>query len=559
MSPTTRTLELPVLDELLESDAPMHPAPADPHEGEPTTAAIPMLGGTEAVVLEEADPAERTLAELTLSSRRAKTALWVLAATTFAIGVNEAAIVALSPAIASGLNVPVAEVGLLVTAFALTVVVATVPLTLLTQRFAARTTLTATLAVWTIGVTVAATAESFGQLAAGRVISAAAHALFWAIVAPTAASLFAPHLRGMTVTRIMVGGSAVGVIGTPLITVAGNQIGWQAPFWAFAALGVLLTIALALALPGPPPKLIADEPDEDEPEPPFPDAASSGTHTRGDLPSLPLFIRVLAVGFAVQIGMSATWTYIVTYYVDVSGVGTSSVPLLFALGGVVGVGCTLAIGPVLARRPVHTVGLGLVGVTLSWILFASGERWGAVLGQVVVSAGWAILVAALLNWAMRHTPWRTDVGASVYMVTVNSGAALGPLLGAFVVAQWGARALPFVSLGLTIIAVVIVGTVDPKVVGRLAVPRSVRLALERREELRVRRDEWRRRAAQPARRPIGAAWFAGQNAARHAGKQARTLTSKRGQKPPKAPKPPKPAKRTKQAEPSARARPERKP
>lgn len=550
MSPTTRTLELPVLEELLDEHAPVEPAHADPHEGEPTTATIPILGSAEAIVIEETDPAERSLTELTLSSRRAKTALWVLAATTFATGVNEAAIVALSPAIASGLSVPVTQVGLLVTAFALTVVIATVPLTLLTGRFAARTTLTATLAVWTVGVTIAATADSFAQLAAGRVVSAAAHALFWGIVAPTAASLFAPHLRGMTVTRIMVGGAAVGVIGTPLITVAGNQIGWQAPFWAFAGLGVILTIALALALPGPPPTIVDAEPDEDEPEPPFPETVAP--HSRGDLPSLPLFIRVLAVGFAAQIGMSATWTYIVTYYVDVSGVGTSSVPVLFALGGIVGVACTLAIGPVLARRPVHTVGLGLVGVTLSWILFATGERWGAILGQVVVSAGWAVLVAALLNWAMRHTPWRTDVGASIYMVTVNSGAALGPLLGAFVVSQWGARILPFVSLGLTLVAVVVVGTVDPKVLGRLAVPRSVRLALERREELRVRRDEWRRRAAQPARRPIGAAWFAGQNAARHAGKQARTLTAKRM---PKAPKEAKPVKKAKAPRPPTPAPP----
>ncbi|WP_159451430.1 MFS transporter [Demequina sp. NBRC 110054] len=514
MSSNTRTLELPGLDALLAHAPDARPGPAGPHEHEPTTAAIPVLGGTEAVVIDEPERAHRSLAALTLSPRRAKLALLVLAAGAFATGANEASIIALSPAIASGLGVPVAQVGLLATAFALTVVIAAVPLTLLTARLAPRTTLTATLALWTTGVTIAATAGTFVQLAGGRIVSAAAHALFWALVAPTAANLFAPHLRAMTVTRIMVGGAAAGVIGTPLVTIAGERIGWQAPYWAFAAIGVVLAIALALTLPGP----VKDDSAEPDDEPP------AAEHTRGDVPSMAHFLRVLAVTFTVQVAMSSTWTYIASYFGEVAGMPSSTLPALFALGGVIGVASTLAIGPLLARRAVHSVGLGIIGIGLAWVLLATGTVWGAVGGQIFQAAGWAVLVAALLNWAMRHTPWRTDVGASTFMVTANSGAALGPVLGGIVLASMGLAALPLLSLVLTGVAATIIATVDPKVLRRLGVARSVRTALERSQQLRAKREEWSRRTGSTAPRPVAAAWAVGQNAARHAGQGARTLT-----------------------------------
>ncbi|MDN4473507.1 MFS transporter [Demequina zhanjiangensis] len=514
MSASTRTLEMPALDELLQSDAPAHPAPPERYDPEPTTVAIPVIGAVESIVVDEPQPGVRSLESLTLSPRRAKAALWVLAVAAFAAGVNEGSVVALTPAIAAGLGIQVAQVGLLATAFALTVVVSAVPLTMLSSRFAARTTLTATFAVWTVGVTIAATAGSFAQLAAGRVVTAIAHGLFWGIVAPTAASLFAPHLRAMTVTRVLVGSAAAGVIGTPLVTLAGDTVGWHVAYWGLAVLGLALAIALAFVLPGRIDTGMDDSPEDKEERP--------TKHTIGDVPSLKHFIRVLGVTLAMQVGMAITWTYIVSFYTDAAGVPSSVVPLLFALGGLVGVASTLMIGSFLAKHAVQTVGLGVLGVGASWVLYAIGQPWAALLGQIVVSAGWAVLVTGLLNWAMRHTPWRTDIGSSLYMVTANIGAALGPLVGAALVSAYGLSVLPLVSLGLTVIAAVVVATVDPKVVRRLEVPRQVRMALQQREELRQRRGEWSRRTESHAHRPIAAAWAVGQNAAQQSGAEGRS-------------------------------------
>ena len=358
--------------------------------------------------------------------------------------------------------------------------------------------MTGAVAAWTAGVAVAASASSLEQLVAGRVVSAAAHALFWAIVAPTAASLFAPHLRARTVTAIMLGASAAGVLGTPLVTWAGTAVGWQAPYWALAGAGAVLVIAAALTMPAA-------------------RGTSSGAVTVGDLPSGSAFARVLVVTFLAAVGMSATWTYIVPFFTDVAGLPSGMLPALFALGGTLAVATTLAVGRFLARRPVQTVAVGASMLAVAWALLSLGQGWSAVAAQATQAAGWAVLVSALLNWAMRHTPWRTEMGAGAYTMTMNAGAAVGPLLGGAVVASFGTRWLPLVSLVLTLLAAGVTAGVDRRTVRLLAVPRRVRMRRAQRparaagatrsatliparavkaldpRELKARRAEWRRR------------------------------------------------------------------
>lgn len=473
----------------------------DPPE-DVTTASMPIVAGASSVVVDETTASTRSIDALTLSPRRAKFALAALSAAAFAFGANEASIVALSQSIAAGLAVPVASIGLVVTVFALTAVVVSTPLTLLASKASKRVILTITVAVWTVGVVVTAMSHSLVHLAGGRIIAAAAHALFWALVAPTATSLFAPHLRARTVTRIMVGSAAAGVVGTPLVTFVGTSVDWHAPYWGLAAIGVALTVSLAWALPG--------------------GSRTGGgeraEHTRGDVPSRRMFAKVLGVAFTGTVGMSLSWTYIVPFYTDEAGLDSGSMPMLFALGGVVAVAATLGVTPLLARNVVYAVraGLGLLG--LAWGLLALATSWSAIAAQVLQAAGWAVLLAALLNWAMRHTPWRTDLGASMYSVSVNVGAAIGPILGAAIVAAWGTRALPLASFAMTVAAVVITITVDSHTLRRLRVPRRVRVAVQARFALRERRLRWARLTRPSALSPRGraVAFTRGAAKARHA-------------------------------------------
>ncbi|MDE0573448.1 MFS transporter [Demequina sp. B12] len=473
-SDATRTMEIIARDDaaLDEHDHGDHGAYAEPHA---TTMSIPVVGASSAVVLDDPEPGQWSEASLVISSGRAKWGLFTLAAGAFAMGVNEATIVALSTDISSGLGIPVAQVGLLATAFSLTVVLTAIPLTFLTKRWSRRLSLTAAMTVWSIGLLIAATSSSMGQLAAGRVTSGLAHALFWALVAPTAASLFAPHLRPKTVTGVMLGAAAAGVIGTPLVTASGTALGWQIPFAALAILGFSLAIALGLVLPSTT----------------TPGGATS--HTVGDLPSRQDFFRVLAVTFLVSMGMAATWTYIVPFFTEVAGLRDQILPLIFAFGGLLAVAATMAVGTFLIRHAVRTVAVGTAMVAVAWLILWIGQPWSAIVAQGLQAAGWAVLIAALLNWAMRHTPFRTELAGGMYTTTANAGAATGPIVGAVIVSGWGTQALPLVSFVIFSLAILVTVTVDRRTRALLNVPRQVREAQTRLARLQQRRSAWEQR------------------------------------------------------------------
>ncbi|WP_061960494.1 MFS transporter [Demequina flava] len=468
------TVEAHATDDTADAEPTHDSYYAEHYEHQPTTMSIPVIGGAAAVVLEEEEPGSRSEASLLVSARRAKLGLLTLAVGAFAMGVNEATIVALSTDIAAGLGVSVSAVGLLATAFALTVVLSAIPLTFLTKRWSRRVSITAAMSVWSVGLVIAATSTTMGQLAAGRVTSGVAHALFWALVAPTAASLFAPHLRPKTVTGIMLGAAAAGVIGTPLVTAAGANLSWRVPYFALAVLGIALAVAVAMVLPSS-------------------RGVTSTSHTLGDLPSRNDFFRVLAVTFLAAMGMSATWTYIVPFFTEVSGLDTDMLPLMFAFGGLLAVAATMAVSRYIVRHAVRTVAIGAAMVALAWAILWTGGGWAAVIAQGLQAAGWAVLVAALLNWAMRHTPWRTEVGGGIYTTTANAGAAAGPVVGAGIVGTWGTQALPAVSFFIFMIALLITVTVDKRTRSLLNVPRHVRAAQASVAELNARRSAWRQR------------------------------------------------------------------
>lgn len=391
------------------------------------------------------------------SPKRAVAALVMLALSAFVIVTNEIAPQGLIRLMAADLGRSESALGLATTVFAVTIMLTTLPLTLLTTRLPRRPVIVATVLWWSAGTLVVATAGSFGQLLVGRVLSGMGHALFWAVAAPAVASLFAPHVRGRSVTRLMLGASGAGVIGLPLSTWLGQATHWRMPFVIVGLGGVVLAGALAVVMPTLRP--------------------SERPTTRGDVPSLRHFVRVLVVVLLTTSSMAVTWTYITPFFVEVSGFAESTVPVLLALGGAVGVIAMWLTGRFLDRWPVKSIVVGLTGLLLAWILLAllGSFKVAAIAAVVTQGTAWSLLVAAMLNWALRHTPWSSDIGAGAQASSFNAGMAAGSVLGAGMLAWWGAQALPFASAGLVIVAGAIV------LVGAPAATRALAQRTRRRE------------------------------------------------------------------------------
>ncbi|MFJ5934454.1 MFS transporter [Streptomyces sp. NPDC093071] len=172
--------------------------------------------------------------------------VWVLAAGTFLMGTTEFVIAGLLPEIAGDLGIGVSRAGLLITAFAIGMIVGGPAMALATLRLPRRLTLVSALAVFALGHVVAALSSSFAVVLAARVVTALATGAFWAVgfVIVTAA---AGPARATRAVGVMMGGlTLANVVGVPIGAFVGQYTGWRGPFWALAVLAALAAAVLIM-------------------------------------------------------------------------------------------------------------------------------------------------------------------------------------------------------------------------------------------------------------------------------------------------------------------------
>lgn len=397
----------------------------------------------------------------TISPARANATLVALAVAAFLVVTNEVAPMGLLKPMSEDLGRSESEIAMTSTVFALAVMFATLPLARLTTHLIRRWVIVGTLLFFTAGALTAAMAETYSGLLTSRVLTGMAHALFWAVVTPAAAGMFPAANRGKSVARLLLGASAAGVIGLPAETYLAQKIDWQAPFWVLSVGGAILAVTIALLMPS------------------F--RTQQSTLVLGEVPSRPRFVRIMGVTLLTTAAMSLTWTFFSPLVTDVTGFADSTVPILLFVGGVVGVATTWMVARYLDRWPVRSVVIGQALLAIMWLGLSLGVHNKAVVIAMIClqSLAWSVLVAAMVNWALRHTPWTSDLGNGAYATVFNAGNAVGSRAGALMVAAWSAQWLPVASLGLTLAALAMVLTVGGAIrptLRKVAAARSGRIA-----------------------------------------------------------------------------------
>lgn len=178
--------------------------------------------------------------------------LWILALGNFAVGTSALAAAGLLGVIATDLQVPLGSAGAVITAYALTYAVSAVLLGGLTARLPRKTLLLSGLTLFTLGNIGAALAPSFTVLLIARALSAIGASLFTPVASGVAAALVAPDIQGRALALVFVGIPVANVLGMPLGTWIGGQLGWRVTFWLIVGLGILAllgVIALTRSVP----------------------------------------------------------------------------------------------------------------------------------------------------------------------------------------------------------------------------------------------------------------------------------------------------------------------
>lgn len=175
--------------------------------------------------------------------------LLALAVGAFGIGVTEFAPMGLLPVIADDLGVSIPAAGLLISAYALGVMLGAPLMTLTTGRVPRRMLLIGLAGIFTAGNLLAAVSDGYGMLLVARILTSLNHGAFFGVGSIVAASLVPPQRRASAVAAMFMGLTIANVVGVPLATWAGEHLGWRASFWGIAGLGVATMAALRLTLP----------------------------------------------------------------------------------------------------------------------------------------------------------------------------------------------------------------------------------------------------------------------------------------------------------------------
>ena len=347
-----------------------------------------------------------------LTPRQIGLILFALTLGGFAIGTSEFASMGLMPNMVASLGVTEPQVGHLISAYALGVVVGAPLLAILGAGWKRKTLLLALMGFYALGNLASALGPTYESLLVFRFIAGLPHGAYFGVAALTAVAISPPNKRGRAISLVMLGLTLAILIGNPLATWLGQVIDWR---WVFAFVA-LIALATATLLTIWLPKGI--------------DGAKA--HPLDELRAfnrLPVWqaLGIGAIGFA---GMFAVFSYLAPTMLEVTQVSASWIPLGLAGFGVGGVVGNFAGGWLFDRFKLRGAWVVLAWALLVLLLFPQMARSLPTLLLATVAIGLMGALGPILQSHLMDVAGEAQtLAAASHHAAFNTANALGPWLG----------------------------------------------------------------------------------------------------------------------------------
>jgi DHA1 family inner membrane transport protein len=369
-------------------------------------------------------------------------ALYALTAGAFGIGVTEFVIMGLLLDVSQDLRVSIAAAGLLISGYALGVVVGAPVLTALTSRWPRKTVLIGLMAIFTIGNLACALAPTYDLLMAARLLTALAHGTFFGVGSVVATGLVAPDKKASAIAVMFTGLTVANILGVPIGTWLGQQFGWRMTFWAVTVIGLLALVIIAALVPK----------DTTKPE---------ASDWRADLKAMgrrPVLLGLLmtVLGYA---GVFAVFTYIAPALTEITGFSDAAVsPILLVFGGGLVLG-NLVGGKLADRNLIRAVFGTLVAltITLGLMTFALNDKIAAIIFAGLLGATAFATVAPLQVWVLQKAEGAgQSLASSLNIAAFNLGNAIGAWAGGMTIDHGpGLAYTPLVAAAFPLLAIIV--------------------------------------------------------------------------------------------------------
>ncbi|WP_020096782.1 MFS transporter [Microbacterium sp. 11MF] len=364
---------------------------------------------------------------MTSAPTRPRRALLALAIGSFAIGMTEFVVMGLLPEIARELlptawaasqEDAIAQAGWLITLYALGVVIGAPTIAASVAKYPRHRVMILLAGALTLCNALTLILPTFELVAASRLLAGLPHGAYFGIGALVAADVMGPGNRAKGIAFVLTGLTVANVVGVPLGTFLGQNLGWR---WAFVMVVVIFaaaTVAIALTVPHR--------------------AGEPSRTLRAELkvfriPQVWFALGIGAIGFG---GFFAVYTYVSPLVTEAAGAPVWLVPIVLV---VLGLGMTAGnlVGGHLADANLVRSMLGLLGLlVVTQLLLALTSGWIVTVIVFVFAVAFASSAVSptVQTRLMDVAGDNQSIAAALNHSAFNTGNAVGAALGGAVIA-----------------------------------------------------------------------------------------------------------------------------
>ncbi|WP_300756186.1 MFS transporter [Janthinobacterium sp.] len=380
---------------------------------------------------------DSTFQSVVRNDRLPVAALLALTMASFIATANETVPAGLLPQIAEGFGISLAWAGQLVTLCALGSGLAAIPLTIATRGWRRQAVLLLALAGFFICNAVTAWSVYYGVTLCARFMVGIATGLAWSLLAGYARRMVAPPLQGRAMALAMLGIPLALALGVPLSAWLGSLVGWRNIFAILSGLSLLLMAWVRLAVPD------------------YPGQPATERIPMRDVLTTPGVRPVLCVIMAWILAHYTLYTYIAPFLAAIGlGDRLNLALLIFGAAAMIGIWIT---GLLVDRwlRPLVLLSLGAFAVAA--LVLALGSVPPSMVYLSVAVWGLSFSGApTLLQTALADAAGEgADVAQSMLVTVFNLAFAGSGVLGGLLLETAGAATIPWVLLGLLLLALFI--------------------------------------------------------------------------------------------------------
>lgn len=363
--------------------------------------------------------------------------LFALAVAAFGIGTTEFVILGMLPDVAHDLGVSIPQAGMLVSGYALGVVVGGPLLVVLLDRMPRKRTLLVLVALFIAGNLACALAPGFGWLLAARVLTAFCHAAYFGVAIVVVTELAPPQRRTRAISLVFAGVTLANVLGVPFGTMLGQTAGWRSTFFAVALIGAGAFVALQRFLP------------------------ETATRRAGGIGREFAALRSKGVWVALlmsvlsSVSMFTMFTYVTPILTTVTGILPERVSGVLLICGLALTAGNLIGGRLADWRLLPSL-IGIFAVLIA-VLAVMSYAVVHVVPAIVTLAAWSMVAfaasAPLQAYVVNEAGAAPSLASTLNVGAFNLGNAIGAWVGGVFIAQGGSMQwLPLWAAGVAVLA-----------------------------------------------------------------------------------------------------------